>query len=279
MAHIDERDINIFTDGSMLVEPRRGGIGIRFITVDAAGAEHCEDYPLAGYDGATNQQMELKACIEALRAVVTRRAPIHARSYRQISIFTDSMYLCNGYDSARFQWHRNGWQTREGNPVANAPLWKELLKLARRTGLRVEFKWVKGHRDSAHNKAVDKLAKESAGQRTGERLAIVKVRRKHSGRQVEPGSVAMQGQRLSIRIITDQFEQVQRMNRYKYEVLSRASPYRGCVDWIFSAEKIHLSAGHAYQVRVNDETARPRVVKVFRELVEVPQAARRSAGA
>jgi ribonuclease HI len=57
------------------------------------------------------------------------------------------------------------------------------------------MKWVKGHRNSQHNKAVDKLAKRSAQQRTGRRLSIVKVRRKVSEQAVERGSVQMLGQR------------------------------------------------------------------------------------
>jgi hypothetical protein len=56
------------------------------------------------------------------------------------------------------------------------------------------------------------------------------------------------------------------MNRYKYEVISRGSPFRGCVDMIFSEAHIQLSAGHTYYVRVNSETSAPRVLRLFREL-------------
>jgi ribonuclease HI len=266
MEYLDERDINIFTDGSSLTRPRRGGIGIRFISVGEVGEEHSEDFPLPGYEGATNQQMELAACIEALRAVVTGRAPIQDRDYRRIVVWTDSMYMVNGYDRARYDWQTNRWLTRDGNPVANAAQWKELIKLAGRTGLRVELKWIKGHRKSAHNKAVDLLAKKSAGERTGRRLSIVKVRRKQSEKSVAAGSVEMLNQRITIRIVTDEFLRVQRLNKYKYEVRSPRSPFRGCVDLIFSSPAIQLSAGHTYYVQVNDETERPRIVRLFREV-------------
>lgn len=266
MEYLDERDINIYTDGSSYNGPRRGGMGIRFVTTDQAGLEHTEDYPLPGYDGATNQQMELRAPIEALRAVVRGRAPVQKREYRRIVFFTDSQYVVNGYDSARFNWPRDGWMTRDGNPVANADLWKELLKVAHRSGLPVEFKWVKGHKSSPHNRAVDKLAKNSAANRTGRQLSIVKVRRKKSDRLVAVGSVRMKGQRVTIRIITDEYLRPQKMNRYKYEIVSRASEFRGCVDIIFSCANIHLSAGHTYYVRFNDDTLSPRVVALFREI-------------
>lgn len=268
MEYLDDRDINIFTDGSSYNRPRRGGIGIRFVTVDAGGEEHVEDYPLPGTSQATNQQMELRASIEALHAVVTRRAPIQDREYRRIVIWTDSQYVVDNYTRALLEWQSNKWMTRAGNPVANAPQWKELLKVAHKTGLRVEFKWVKGHKHSAHNKAVDKLAKASAKGLTGAPVAIAKVRRKKSGRPTEVGSVGMRGQRMTVRIIEDRFERLSRMNRYRYEVVSAKSDFRGCVDFIFSDESIHLSAGHTYYVQVNNEQSRPRVVKMFREVIE-----------
>jgi len=265
----DDRDINVFTDGSSYSRPRRGGVGIRFITTDTDGAEHAEDYPLPGYEGATNQQMEIQACIEALRAVVTRRAPIQRRQYRRLVVWTDSMYVVDGYTSALFNWQINGWLTSDGNPVANAAMWKELLKLAGRSGVPpIEFRWIKGHKKSAHNKAADKLAKQSASRLSGRRASVVKVRRKRTERSVEVGCVKIRGQRATIRIVTDEYLRPSRMNRYKYEVISRGE-YRGRVDLIFSAADIRLSAGHVYYVRFNDNSVQPRIVKVFRE-VEIP---------
>ena len=229
------------------------------------GHERFEDYPLPGYDRATNQQAELAAVVDALKALVLRRV-IDVKPYRRIVVWTDSQYLTNGYDSARFSWQSNGWTTSDGNPVANATQWKELLRLAHRTGKPLEMKWIKGHKKSTHNKAADKLAKQSAAVRTGRHLSLVKVRRKLTDATAERGSVRMEGQRLTVRIITDEFQPVQRMNKYKYEVMSQASDYRGRVDIIYSTADIHLSAGHVYYVRVNSNTDAPRIVKVFREI-------------
>ncbi|MGA2455611.1 MAG: ribonuclease H [Solirubrobacteraceae bacterium] len=269
MEYLDENDLNIYTDGSSYASPRRGGIGILFVTVDDEGNERTDEYPLPGYDGATNNQAELEACIEALRAITKRRPFIDPAPFRRIVIRTDSKYVVENYSHALYEWQSNKWMKRDGNPVANAQQWEELIKLIFRAGKRVEIRWVKGHRKSAHNKTADKLAKESAAQRSGQRLSIVKVRRKKSDRSVEPGSVAMRGQRMTIRIVTDEFLRTQRMNKYKYEVMSARSEFRGCIDVIYSEPGIHLSAGHTYYVQVNAEPRRPRVVKMFREIVPV----------
>ncbi len=71
---------------------------------------------------------------------------------------------------------------------------------------------------------------------------------------------------MTIRIITDQYLAPSKMNRYKYEVVSRRSSYHGRVDVISSTRELHLSAGHTYYVRVNSDSRAPRVVKLFREV-------------
>ena len=263
----DERDLNIYTDGSSYSGPRRGGVGILFVTVDERGEEKVDEYPLPGYVGATNQQMELRACIDALLAIATRRAPVDAADFRKIVVWTDSMFLVNGYQSARFSWPQTDWLTRDGNPVVHAVLWKELLRAAHRTRKPVEITWVKGHKKSVHNKAADKLAKRSAANQIGRHASVVSVRRKKSASAVELGSVAMLGQRLTIRVVTAEYLRVQKLGRYKYEVMSRRSAYFGCVDVVFAAGDIDLRAGHTYHVRLNCDTRSPRILKVFREHV------------
>lgn len=266
MEYRDERDLNIYTDGSAYQGPRRGGVGILYVVVDDDGTERVEDYPRPGYAGATINEMEVLAATEALTALVTRRAPVSAATFRRVVIWTDSMYLFNGYARARSSWPTNGWMTHDGNPVLNAKLWKELVRVAGRVGRPVEIKWVKGHKTSVHNKAADKLAKRSAKQQTGRRASVVKVRRKKTAKSVELGSVGMQGQRLTIRVITDEYLVVQGFNKYKYEVMSKASEFFGLVDVIYSQKGLVLSAGHTYFVRVNRDQRAPRIEKVFREV-------------
>jgi ribonuclease HI len=61
-----EDALNIYTDGSSISKPRRGGVGIRFIFINSSGDEAVEDFPMSGTKGANSIEMELSACIQAL---------------------------------------------------------------------------------------------------------------------------------------------------------------------------------------------------------------------
>jgi hypothetical protein len=79
----------------------------------------------------------------------------------------------------------------------------------------------------------------------------------------------MRGQRLLIRIVTCEYLRVQRLNKYKYEVLSKGSKYFGKVDLIYSTHD--LRAGHHYEVSVNQSESNPRILNVLRELERISQ--------
>ncbi|MEO1019278.1 MAG: RNase H family protein, partial [Pseudomonadota bacterium] len=64
-----EDAVNIYTDGSCLPNPRRGGVGYRYIVINEAGHEEWQDESPPGYKQATNNQMELLACVLALRNI------------------------------------------------------------------------------------------------------------------------------------------------------------------------------------------------------------------
>jgi ribonuclease HI len=255
----------IYTDGSMYAEPRAGGMGIIFVATGDDGHEELRPLEMAGHSGANSNQMELQAAIEALKAVKQGYAPIDASKYTRLVIRTDSPYVANHYLHPRSTWPQNGWRTRDGNPVANVPQWKELDRLMHQVGMRVEFEWVKGHKTSANNKRADKLAKVSAKTAHKPRPGRSRVRRKVSPLKTEKGCVGMDGQMLTIRIIEDDWIVEAKMNTYRYEVMSRRSPYFQKVDIIHSDADLVLKAGHTYRVRVNTEQAAPRVMKVFAE--------------
>jgi ribonuclease HI len=257
-----EDALNIYTDGSSFNAPRRGGLGIRFILVDRAGNERLLDSCHPGYRGATNNQMELEACLIALNEA-RQQGLIHGLS--KIVVHTDSMYVYDNINKAIFEWPKTKWHTRSGTPVLNVDLWKKLVKAIKAAGCRVEFKWVKGHSKDPNNKAADRMARQSAKLPLGLPLSQVSVRRKRTTESGARGSVSMLGQRLSIRVITCEYLHQQKIWKLKYEVVSKASPYYGKVDTIFSDSL--LGDGHSYYVRVNDETRNPRVVRVFRELL------------
>lgn len=267
MEYLDERDVNVYIDGSSLPSPRRGGVGVLFITEGADGHWRETLYEVPGFAGAANNQMELQACIEALHALDRGLVDIDLTSLRKIVFWSDSQYLVNGYDHARFTWSRTRWMKSDGNPVANTAQWKELLRHVRRLGMPVEFRWVKGHKDSLFNKRADKAAKASAkaGALRGP-LDARKVRRKKTTERVQRGSVEMVGQQMTIRLFEELDQSAQGLVRFKYEVMSRRSPYRGKVDYIWVERGTPLRAGHTYRVRVNRDTQAPRIVKAFSEV-------------
>jgi ribonuclease HI len=258
-----ENSLHIYTDGSSLPSPRRGGIGIRFLLIDSEGREEIIDSRHAGYQGATNNQMELQACIEALEEASDRGL---ASSIGKIVVHTDSQYVVGNVNQAKFTWPKQRWMTRSGTPVLNADLWKRLVRAIKNAGRRVEFEWVQGHSKDLHNRAVDKMAKGSAKSTLKPALSVVSVRKKWTAESVSIGSVRMLGQRLSIRVITCEWLHQQKLWKLKYEVISAGSPFVGKVDIIYATRV--LADGHSWFVQVNQDTANPRIVRVFRELTD-----------
>ena len=260
--NIIEGALNIYTDGSSYSKPRVGGVGIRYIYIGKNGVEIIEDLEVPGYKSATNNQMELNACVIALKEALRK---FELTNFTKIFIYTDSRYISDNYKTAIFQWSKSKWLRQSGCPVLNAELWKELLKVIKKTGRFVEIKWVKGHKKDKHNKAVDKLAKKSAKSPLDRSLTITHVRRKLTTQSVNLESVEMCGQRISVRVITSEYLKVQKINKYKYEVISKGSRFYQNVDIIFS-DKL-LKAGHSYIVTFNKNCKNPRILNVIREIL------------
>jgi ribonuclease HI len=268
--NISENAINIFTDGSSFSGPRKGGMGILFVVINKEGHEETFEHVPQGHQGANNQQMELQACVEAFDHLLSRYSPISLSEFRKVIVNTDSMYVTENFNRAKYEWPKTKWLTRDGAPVANAEIWKNLVKKCQKLGKPVEFHWVKGHKSSAGNKAADKMAKQSAKGSLRPPLTVVSVRRKKSDRSIQRGSVILSGQRLTVRIIVTERMNVQKVWRYKYEVVSMKNPFHGCVDLAFS--DLLMRDGHSYFVLMNDDTKNPRIVKCYRE-VEAKQSA------
>ena len=259
---IEENALNVYTDGSQYSNPRRGGYAIKIIYSDSLGNEFPESIFInRSYLGATNNQMELLACVSALEEI---KKSIHYDKAKKIIIYSDSLYVCNNYKTAMFTWQVKKWMTREGNPVLNAELWKKLIKLICKSNKHIEIKWIKGHSKNVHNREVDKLAKKGAKSSIRAKpISIVNVRRKNSDENTVIGSVEMKGQKIKIRIITDEYLKTQKLYKYRYEVTSIKSEYFRKVDIIYSNNL--LSAGHEYIVTFNKNTKKPRINRLIRE--------------
>ena len=133
--------VRIYTDGACKGNPGPGGWGALLVW-----REH--ERELFGSDPATtNNRMELRAVIEALR---TLKAP------SRVQIYTDSSYVQQGMSAWLEKWKRQGWKTADRKPVKNEDLWRQLDELAR--GHEVSWHWVKGHAGHPENERADRLA-------------------------------------------------------------------------------------------------------------------------
>lgn len=115
------------------------------------------------YSGAdkstTNNRMELKAAIEALK---------NTPEGSKVKLYSDSAYLINAFlQNWLKNWQKNGWITSQRKPVENQDLWRELLSLEKERN--VEWVKVKGHSTEKMNIIADQLAVEAITKYTGDK--------------------------------------------------------------------------------------------------------------
>ena len=133
--------IHAYTDGACAGNPGNGGWGVYIELKD-------ESVKLSGSEeGTTNNRMELRAVIEALKYVSNET---------KLVIFTDSKYVMQGIQEWIKNWKINNWRTSQKKPVKNKELWQELDELV--SNRNIEWQWVKGHSGDFGNEIADKLA-------------------------------------------------------------------------------------------------------------------------
>jgi len=131
----------IYTDGSSSGNPGPGG----YAAIISDGEKVLE---IGGYEEkTTNNRMELKAAIEALKNTDASDA---------IKIVTDSKYMISGITEWINSWLQNDWMTKGKIPVSNKDLWQELHSLV--SVREVEWLLVKGHTNTSGNNRVDMIA-------------------------------------------------------------------------------------------------------------------------
>ena len=134
----------VYTDGSCLGNPGRGGWAAISKDFKLCGAQH----------NTTNNVMEMTAIIKALEQCVLLPE-------KYVRIVTDSNYVKQGITSWIHNWKKNGWKTSNGGDVKNKELWIQIDTLREKIKI-IEWKWVKAHNGTPQNEAVDKLARECA---------------------------------------------------------------------------------------------------------------------
>ena len=142
-------EVTIYTDGACSGNPGKGGWGAILIYAKE------EKYISGSKQLTTNNQMELTATIEALKAILKPS---------NIALYTDSQYVKNGITSWIFNWKKNGWKTANKKPVANKDLWIELEKYV--DFHSVNWFWVKGHSGDHYNEIADELAVKAMNERS-----------------------------------------------------------------------------------------------------------------
>lgn len=140
--------LNIAVDGSALGNPGPAGWAW-YIDED--------NWAAGGWAEATNNQGELQAVIEALKATSNTSANLH--------ILADSQYVINSITKWMPGWKKKGWKKSDGKPVQNKDFMitlDQLMSQAESAGRKISFEWVKGHADHELNEAADARAHAAA---------------------------------------------------------------------------------------------------------------------
>lgn len=146
--------IVVYTDGSCNYRDKLGGIGV-YIKC----GKH-ESIISKGYSDTTNNRMELRAVVEALRAIIDK-------SYT-VNIYSDSELVVNTFTSWMFKWSQDGFVDhgqpdgmRKNKDIVTLGL-EEYNKFPKGN---VVMRWCKGHNGIEGNEIADMLATE--GRKSG----------------------------------------------------------------------------------------------------------------
>ncbi|HTU86771.1 MAG TPA: ribonuclease HI [Solirubrobacteraceae bacterium] len=135
-------EVELWTDGACSGNPGPGGWAA-LLRLDG------HERVLTGGEAlTTNNRMELTGVVQGLRAL-TRPCVVRVN--------IDSSYVMNAFRNGWIvRWQRNGWATRDKQPVKNRELWVELVAEVGRH--QVEWVKIAGHAGVELNERVDRLA-------------------------------------------------------------------------------------------------------------------------
>lgn len=133
-----QNKLTIYTDGSCLGNPGPGGYGVIILINE-------EIIKLSGGEKeTTNNRMEMKAIIEALKYINENNYSKH-----EIEIISDSNLIISTLTK--------GWKKK-----ANVDLWAEIEKES--AWINIKWAWIKAHHTNKYNIMADKLANSTAHQ-------------------------------------------------------------------------------------------------------------------
>lgn len=145
----------VYADGSSLGNPGRGGWA--FVVIDESRRLLWEFG--GGETKATNNQMELRALLEALTQLTQAKS---LGAGMRVEFRLDSQYVIKGVTEWSKGWIKNGWKTSAKKDVLNKEYWVailELKKILEERGVRIQFTHVFGHTGEVWNERVDEIAR------------------------------------------------------------------------------------------------------------------------
>ena len=134
----------VYTDGACSGNPGPGGWA--WVVPDG-------EFAAGSASETTNQRMELKAALEAVKAL-----------QGEIVIVSDSTYVVKCFHDRWWEgWLRRGWVNSAKKPVKNRDLWEPLIESYRDRN-NISFRWVKGHSGDRWNDEADRLAVQAGSE-------------------------------------------------------------------------------------------------------------------
>ena len=140
------KNLRIYTDGAYSSARNQGGIGIVFVQEDDGNDSIVAEIS-KGYRNTTNNRMEVRAILLALKAI--------SGHLNRVIIISDSMYAIGGSHIGLIKNKRN----------KNVDLFTELDKIVnekRKFINQLEIAWVKGHYEDKYNARADELAVQAS---------------------------------------------------------------------------------------------------------------------
>ncbi len=139
------KKVQIFTDGSSLGNPGPGGW--------CALLKYNKHKKVlkGGKENTTNNEMELRAVIEGLKAL---KEPC------EVELYTDSKYVSQAISEWIHNWVKNNWKTSSKKDVSHKEMWQELYALLQKHNVKPI--WIKAHAGHKENEFCDKTAKAEA---------------------------------------------------------------------------------------------------------------------
>jgi ribonuclease HI len=205
--------------------------------------------------------------IESLKLLLRKPPIVPPHLYRKVRIYADANYVVENHDRAKYQWSASRWRNKDGAPIGNAELWRELIKVEKKLGLRIEVDKVKAHSKNPHNDKADQLAKASAAVAQKPALIPGKVRRKKSTQRLRKGTVPFEGQEVTIHVHKGERMRPQNVNQFEFTVRTPGPLYEA-VALATADPTLNIREGYTYRVRLNEDDAHPQIVEVLMKVIE-----------